>query len=274
VTLPTLTYAAQACMTPRSNPFQSLTSHQYTAVGLYTVSLTVTTAAGSDTETKTGYISVEDTPTADFTASPNPAEANASVEFTDTSDKGAQGNITSWAWTFGDGGTSTDQNPTHAYATAGLYTVSLTVTKASGATDTETKTDYITIQGTLLPDLIVTIDTGPPESAQAGDTIQITYTVENDSTIATVNGWTDAVYLSHADEPSAEDKPVATASAGPLAAGATYTQTLTIPTMPDVAPGQYALILQIDVENAIAESDEANLQAFPVTAIDPVMSHE
>jgi C1A family cysteine protease len=45
------------------------------------------------------------------------------VTFTDLS----TGNPTSWSWAFGDGGTSTQQNPSHTYLTAGTYTVSLTV---------------------------------------------------------------------------------------------------------------------------------------------------
>ncbi len=45
-----------------------------------------------------------------------------------------------WAWDFGDGATSTQQNPTHAYTTAGTYTATLTVTDAVAATDTDTAT--------------------------------------------------------------------------------------------------------------------------------------
>lgn len=50
------------------------------------------------------------------------------VNFTDQSTPGPSGPITAWAWDFGDGGTSTSQNPSHNYATAGLYAVSLTIT--------------------------------------------------------------------------------------------------------------------------------------------------
>jgi hypothetical protein len=53
-------------------------------------------------------------------------------------------NIVSWAWNFGDGGNSTDQNPSHNYATNGSYTVSLTVSDGSN-TNTETKTAYIQV---------------------------------------------------------------------------------------------------------------------------------
>jgi len=52
------------------------------------------------------------------------------------------GDVISWAWDFGDGGSSTEQNPSHIYNEAGLFTVSLTVTGENGST-VETKTDLI-----------------------------------------------------------------------------------------------------------------------------------
>ncbi len=48
--------------------------------------------------------------------------------------------ITGWNWNFGDGGTSTEQNPSHTYASAGFYDVILTVTADTGATDSDTQT--------------------------------------------------------------------------------------------------------------------------------------
>ena len=53
------------------------------------------------------------------------------VSFTDSSTPGPSGPITAWAWTFGDGGTSTSQNPSHTYAAAGVYSVRLEVTGTS-----------------------------------------------------------------------------------------------------------------------------------------------
>jgi PKD repeat protein len=64
------------------------------------------------------------------------------VRFTDLS----TGEITSWLWNFGDGKTSTEQNPTNYYSSDGYYTVTLTVT-GPGCEDTETKTDYIYVYG-------------------------------------------------------------------------------------------------------------------------------
>jgi PKD repeat protein len=121
-------------------------SHQYTSGGDYTVSLTVSGPNGSDTETKTGYIHVDEAPVAEFVGSPLTGTEPLTVDFTDQS----TGNPTSWSWDFGDGGTSTEQNPAYTYTTAGTYTVELTATNACGS-DTETKTDYITVDPCIAP---------------------------------------------------------------------------------------------------------------------------
>ncbi len=119
-------------------------SYTYEAAGTYTVSLTATNACGSTSETKTDYITVttppQDPPVADFSGTPTSGDYPLGVQFTDLSTNSP----TSWAWDFGDGGTSTAQNPSHTYQAAGTYTVSLTATNAYGS-DTETKTDYITV---------------------------------------------------------------------------------------------------------------------------------
>ncbi len=117
-------------------------SHTYSAPGTYSVSLTVTNADGSDTETKTNYITVNPActaPVANFSGNPTSGTAPLAVSFTDLSS-----NASSWSWDFGDGGSSSAANPSHTYASAGTYTVSLTVTNACGS-DSETKTGYVTV---------------------------------------------------------------------------------------------------------------------------------
>jgi PKD repeat protein len=79
-------------------------------------------------------------PVSDFTGSPTSGDAPLLVNFTSL----ATGTIDTWAWTFGDGGTSNAVNPSHTYTTAGSYNVSLTVT-GPGGTDGETKNGYITV---------------------------------------------------------------------------------------------------------------------------------
>ncbi len=116
-------------------------SHIYAAAGVYTVSLTVTGPGGSNTQTRSNYVTVTTAaPVAQFTGSPTFGVAPLTVAFTNTS----TGSITSYAWTFGDGGTSTAASPSHVYAAAGVYTVSLTVT-GPGGSNTQTRSNYVTV---------------------------------------------------------------------------------------------------------------------------------
>ena len=78
---------------------------------------------------------------ADFIGTPLTICEGESVTFTDASTNSPA----DWSWDFGDGNSSTAQNPSHPYTTAGTYTVSLTVINAEGLTDTEIKTGYITV---------------------------------------------------------------------------------------------------------------------------------
>jgi gliding motility-associated-like protein len=108
----------------------------YTSPGIYSVSLTVKNAGGSDVEQKLNYIIVDTVPQALFIS--KIAGCIPLVDtFTDQSIAGS-GTITSWTWNFGDGATSTAQNPVHTYATQGTYTVSLTVQNSKGCRDTLT----------------------------------------------------------------------------------------------------------------------------------------
>ena len=79
-------------------------------------------------------------PGAAFTASTTSGDAPLDVDFTDQSSN----TPTTWSWNFGDGNTSTAQNPSHTYTTAGTFTVELTVSNAHGS-DVEQKIDYITV---------------------------------------------------------------------------------------------------------------------------------
>jgi PKD repeat protein len=81
-----------------------------------------------------------DPPTAAFSSNQTSGTAPLSVTFTDES----VNSPTSWFWDFGDGNTSTLQNPVHTYINVGNYTVSLTSTNESG-TDTEVKYGYISV---------------------------------------------------------------------------------------------------------------------------------
>jgi len=79
-------------------------------------------------------------PVAAFSAHPTSGKAPLIVKFTDKS----TGKPTKWKWDFGDGTTSTKQNPTHKYSKVGSYTVRLTVINAKSS-NTAIKTDYIKV---------------------------------------------------------------------------------------------------------------------------------
>jgi gliding motility-associated-like protein len=109
--------------------------HLFTAVGIYNVILTVTSGMGCQT-TINLPISVTVPPVAAFTS--NSVCLNSPTSFTDLS-TGAIG----WNWNFGDGGTSTTQNPSHVYLGYGTYVVTLIA--SAGGICTDTATDTITV---------------------------------------------------------------------------------------------------------------------------------
>jgi len=114
--------------------------HTYEMPGIYTVTLTVSGPGGNDVETKTDYIVIYEPAVADFSADTLSGIAPYAISFTDQS----VGDYDTWLWNFGDGNTSGEASPQHQYISPGIYTVSLTVS-GNGGSNTETKTDYITI---------------------------------------------------------------------------------------------------------------------------------
>ena len=117
-------------------------AHTYTTIGTYTVTLIATNSAGSDTLTKTGYITVTkaaSVPAVSFVANVTSGSVPLPVQFLDSSTNSP----TTWVWSFGDGGTSTLSNPVHTYETDGTYTVTLTATNSAGS-NTISRTNYIT----------------------------------------------------------------------------------------------------------------------------------
>ena len=94
-------------------------------------------------------------PVANYSASPSSGNTPLIVSFTDKS----TGSPTEWNWNFGDGNTSSEQNPGHTYSAAGNYTVALTVGNAAG-TDEKTKAGYITVK-TVAPNLLADFSASP-----------------------------------------------------------------------------------------------------------------
>jgi PKD repeat protein len=148
-------------------------------------------------------------PVADFTADNTTVTEGQSVNFTDLSTN----NPDAWDWVFDGGtpGTSTQQNPTVTYNTAGTYTVTLTATNAFGS-DTETKVNYITVE-----------PAGQPPTADftfTTDGLTVTFTDTSTDPDGTIVAWD---WDFGDTNTSTEQNPIHT-----YAAGGTYTVTLTV----------------------------------------------
>jgi len=109
-------------------------THTYSSIGNFTATLTVTDNGGA-TGSATVAVTVgsNQPPTASASATPTSGKSPLSVAFTGNGTD-PDGTIASYAWTFGDGGTSGVRNPSHVYATPGNFTATLTVTDNNGAT--------------------------------------------------------------------------------------------------------------------------------------------
>lgn len=118
----------------------------YSSPGIYSVTLTVSNGLQTDTEIKTGYISVRGFPDVTFSYNPPAGCAPLAVKFTDKTNT-SFGTITDWFWVFGDGGTSTEPNPTHVYTSSGNRSVSLKVRNQFGCEKTKVIESAITVQG-------------------------------------------------------------------------------------------------------------------------------
>ncbi len=96
-----------------------------------TYTCTVTNALGC-TDTDIATVTVAPLPTSLFSSVPTTNLPDSLFFFTDQS----TGGVVNWIWTFGDGGTSNQQNPTHSYSTAGIYRVCLVTVGSNGCVDT------------------------------------------------------------------------------------------------------------------------------------------
>jgi len=146
---------------PSSSTAQN-TSVVYNIAGAYDVTLTATNIYGSDDTTIASSVTIIacPPPVASFTSNYSAAICEgASISYSDQS----SGNPTSWSWTFpgGNPSSSTLQDPVVVYDTAGIYSVTLSATNATGTDDT-TIASYITVTTCLFPVADFTSDYSVP----------------------------------------------------------------------------------------------------------------
>jgi len=139
-----------------SSPNAASFTHTYQGGGPYIPSLQVIDGNGcSDSKLATSNITPTPSPVAAFStqASPVGCAVPFNVDFVNNS----TGVNLTYQWNFGDGGTSTQANPSHTYNSLGTYNVSLTVTDPN-CSDSEVKTNFVQIQNTQA-DFTTTNDT-------------------------------------------------------------------------------------------------------------------
>ena len=139
-------------------------THIYTRPGQFIVTLMAKDSQGMTSKLKRENISVKESrrPRADFLATPRMGNPPLTVTFTNLSSD-PDGDLVAFEWTFGDGSSSIEENPTHVYREAGDFVVALTVTDDRGVSS-EPKRENIGVKGNQSPraDFLATPRMGNP----------------------------------------------------------------------------------------------------------------
>ncbi|MDA3874927.1 MAG: PKD domain-containing protein [Kiritimatiellae bacterium] len=257
--------------------------HVYETPGIYTVVLTAQNGADSDVHQKVNYIQVIG-PNVGFTATPTTGNSiPLLVSFTDQTVFGAP--LIAWLWNFGDGNTSTVQNPSHNYTQPGVYTVSLTVTDLDGCSRTLTQTDLVVIAVPPVFDAAFS-----PGTILSGEVSTLTFTVDNtvntaaaDNLAFTVNLASGVVIATPANASSTLTGGTLTATAGSgiltlsgasVSAGTTATVQVNVT---GTAPGTYVTVtgdLTSDFGTSGPASDTLVIKETPSLVVDTLQDTE
>ena len=207
----------------------SAPTHLYAAPGTYNVKYSLITDVGCLADTVMHPVSLDNLPVANFSAA-TPYCINVPIQFTDMSTASPGDTINAWLWNFGDAGTSTLQNPSHAYAAAGTYNVTLQVFTTTGC-----PSPIDTLVVIVLPDGTITLTSAPGTDNQTvcinTPLTNITYSVAGSSNGGSVSGLPAGVTGSFAGG-------VITISGTPTVSGVfNYTITTTGPCVNPTATG-------------------------------------
>jgi gliding motility-associated-like protein len=154
-------------------PFQ----HTYAGAGIYTVSLKITDSEGcADSITKASLLIISK-PIANFGTPDTVSCPNKPINFTNQS----TGPGLTYVWYFGDGTTSTADNPVHSYTLDGNYTIKLVIVDQYGCTDSITKAAYVEIISPIASfTMSDSLSTCPPLIVQFTNTSTISNTINWD----------------------------------------------------------------------------------------------
>jgi len=181
-----------------SNP-----SHEYTQAGLFTVNLTIhNTERCFASISKPNYIQVNPNPTAGFEAKPWITTMDTPwIDFLNLSE--SDSTLLGFEWDFGDGNTSSEENPSHTFENAGNYEISLRIETINGCWDTTMAmvalTEYVQL---FIPTAFT------PNGDGLNDEFQIKGTPMADYSLYIFNRWGQQIWSTHNFEISwnGEDK--------------------------------------------------------------------
>ena len=158
--------------------------HTFSSAGTYTIYLTATNSAGSNTEYASDYITVtaNATPVASFYSNVTSGTVPFAVQFNDSSTN----TPTAWYWEFGDGYTSSAENPVHTYSESGEYTVTFTATNSEGSNVT-TEDGYIIASSAAVSSTYVA--TPLSTTVTPAYTSAPTYAITSSATTSSVDNW-------------------------------------------------------------------------------------
>jgi PKD repeat protein len=228
-----------------SNSSSASPSHSYTSAGNYTVTLTVTDNEGAVASINTSATiasPANQSPTAFIANGPFSANTGQAISMSSNGSNDPDGNIASYAWNFGDGGSSNSANPTYTYASAGNFNITLTVTDNEGAASSASSSAFVSEVANSAPQ--ATIANGP-FSALENTSISMSSNGSNDS---------DGTIASYAWNFGDGNSSSSTNPSHSYATAGTYTVALTV-TDNDGANASASTTATITAENTGGGSD-------------------
>ena len=151
--------------------------HEYTQVGFFDVSLTISDGTLVDVLTKAGYVTTQEAITCDFEGFPLDVTPGQAVVF----EPKVNGVVNQYLWDFGDGQISTEPNPIHAYSSVGYFDVTLSVRLLLDGCDQQNahvKTQYVKVSN------IDAVFSGTPTAGEVPLSVQFT-----DQSAGTPTSW-------------------------------------------------------------------------------------
>ena len=176
-------------------------THQFSFPGIYNVCVTAVDSTNGCYNYYCQYITVNSTICDITPAFTSMNMINGNVMFTDATIDNGGGTITGWFWSFGDGATSTLQNPSHTYVNNNTYGVMLTVYNSNGCTDTVY--NYVVVQNAVGCNLYASststssscsLCNGTLTAITTGGTAPFTFLWGNGATTQTITGLCSGYY--------------------------------------------------------------------------------